>query len=372
MNTKLNSIENELSEYEKSEIINYKYIYYIGNIQNKLNTITSNKYNIIINDHFLYRYKIISLIGYGTYGKVIKVKNYKRHTYNAIKIFNNLEQNSLKKTEELFLHEVNILNLLYNRKISKNIDDDIFTLYKDYGQFRKHNYIIFRLYSCNLYERQSKLLNFNISDTIIIITDIFSALDFFSSQYPIIIHGDIKPENILFKNDKDFNIVIGDFGLSIILNDTYIDKYKLIQTRWYRSPEIIYNIPFNEKIDIWSTGTIIYELISGKILFKAKYDNELLIHIHYILGLPTYSYIDKHENIKDFYEDYKAKNSTLYNNKVLKPYDGSDILDDYFNDIEPIYQLTRLIYMCLEYDTKERISTKEALKFIEDNINKNT
>ena len=64
--------------------------------------------------------------------------------------------------------------------------------------------------------------------------------------------------------------------------------------------------------------------------------------------------------------------ATLYNNKVLKPYDGSDILDDYFNDIEPIYQLTRLIYMCLEYDTKERISTKEALKFIEDNINKNT
>ena len=55
MNTKLNSIENELSEYEKSEIINYKYIYYIGNIQNKLNTITSNKYNII-NDHFLYKF----------------------------------------------------------------------------------------------------------------------------------------------------------------------------------------------------------------------------------------------------------------------------------------------------------------------------
>ena len=60
-----------------------------------------------------------------------------------------------------------------------------------------------------------------------------------------------------------------DFG-------SIIDKKKLsyknfyISTRYYRAPEIIYNLMFNEKIDIWSIGCIIAELVRNKPLLTAK------------------------------------------------------------------------------------------------------
>jgi serine/threonine protein kinase len=56
-----------------------------------------------------------------------------------------------------------------------------------------------------------------------------------------------------------------------------------IQTRYYRAPEIILGQEFNEKIDLWSLGCSIYELITGKILFYTckdemikKYDVDLI------------------------------------------------------------------------------------------------
>ncbi len=79
-------------------------------------------------------------------------------------------------------------------------------------------------------------------------------------------------------------IKLTDFGLMKHFKDT---KYT-IQTRYYRSPEIILGLKFNEQIDLWSLGCTIYELSTGKILFYTcknelidKYDVDLL-HIKMI------------------------------------------------------------------------------------------
>jgi hypothetical protein len=77
---------------------------------------------------------------------------------------------------------------------------------------------------------------------------------------------DLKKENKLkhlmtmFANPV---VKLTDFGTMVHFND---EKYT-IQTRYYRSPEIILGLNYNEKIDLWSLGCTIYELVTGKILF---------------------------------------------------------------------------------------------------------
>ena len=372
--TKLYSnLEEELSNYEKIEIFNYSHIYYISKLEYKIqNEIYSknDKFIIKANDHISYRFQIIKKIGSGTYGNVIKVLDHKHYKYKAIKIFNNISYISSKKLEKLFYNELTILHILLTKKNKQTHPQELITLFKTDGKFRNHNYIIFKLYGDNLYRGRTKIASANIHYKLIIIKDILHALDFLTSSEPKIIHGDIKPENILFKNDLDYNVVIGDFGLSSKLTDEYIYSSKLIQTRWYRSPEIIYNIPFNEKIDIWSAGCIIYEIMSNHALFKAPSDEDQLIFIHYILGSPSHEYIESNDNIGIYYNTkYKPIIIDTTQSKRLVPGRGCEILDSYFNTIETQeskikYNLIRLVYRCLEYNSVERISSKESIEFI--------
>jgi serine/threonine protein kinase len=76
-----------------------------------------------------------------------------------------------------------------------------------------------------------------------------------------IIHCDLKPENIMLKQHGKSLIKLIDFG-----NACFSTKklYKYIQSRFYRAPEVILELPYSSQIDMWSLGCIIYELHFGK------------------------------------------------------------------------------------------------------------
>lgn len=67
----------------------------------------------------------------------------------------------------------------------------------------------------------------------------------------LVIHCDLKPENILLVNPKRSEIKIIDFGSSCQLGEKI---YSYIQSRFYRSPEVLLGLQYDMNIDMWSLG----------------------------------------------------------------------------------------------------------------------
>ncbi len=83
-----------------------------------------------------------------------------------------------------------------------------------------------------------------------------------------ILHRDLKSQNIFLS--KHGLIKLGDFGISKCLNFT-LDKAKtFIGTPLYLSPEIVQNLPYSFKSDIWSLGVLLYEMCALKMPFDAN------------------------------------------------------------------------------------------------------
>ena len=119
----------------------------------------------------------------------------------------------------------------------------------------------------------------------------------------LIIHGDVKPDNILL--DHLHNTVLCDFDISVanFYNETC--KNLEIQTSLYRAPEVIFgDRDYSSKIDIWSLGIICLHVITDgffpeSLVGNPNYDLEIFRY----LGFPV------NENIDDYDDDYDDNNN---------------------------------------------------------------
>ena len=90
-----------------------------------------------------------------------------------------------------------------------------------------------------------------------------------------IVHGDIKPENMMVTG-KDYDVKIGDFGIStqIGFDDGYV--YDETGSLAYCSPELLNGEPHNLKADIWALGCIIYELVTKHVAFRGTCEQNII------------------------------------------------------------------------------------------------
>lgn len=75
----------------------------------------------------------------------------------------------------------------------------------------------------------------------------------------------IQPENILL--DHDFNIKLCDFGW--VAEEINKKRNTFCGTYEYMAPEMVRDIPYNYKVDIWALGIFLYELTHGVAPFPA-------------------------------------------------------------------------------------------------------
>jgi len=78
-----------------------------------------------------------------------------------------------------------------------------------------------------------------------------------------IVHRDLKSHNVLL--DDNYNIKLCDFGLAKTRTDLNIGCSKFSGTPAYMAPEILQKKSYDEKVDVFAFGTLIWEIFTRKI-----------------------------------------------------------------------------------------------------------
>lgn len=257
--------------------------------------------NLIRPKDYINNYEVIASLGKGSYGEIFSVRN---NTNNNIEVFKVLK--SEKKYIESQINEINILKKL-TKSHNKTCDNkrEYISLFIDDFFYNKIHIIVQKKYSHNLYEEYTKR-KIPVESVKRITFDILTGLHFLKINK--IIHADIKPENILFLDDKSYKSIICDFSLSKDLSTQFEedkDNY-ILQSIWYRAPEIIFRNDYDYNIDLWSLGCIIYEIYFSMPLFSTKCESDLFSKIYCLLGTPSVDVIkSSHMSRKLFNLNYE-------------------------------------------------------------------
>ncbi|KAI6825984.1 kinase-like protein [Hortaea werneckii] len=238
------------------------------------------------------RYLILDVLGQGTFGQVVKCQNLKTQEVVAVKVVKN-------KTAYFnqSMMEVSVLDLL-NGRMDKNDDHHILRL-KDTFIHRQHLCLVFELLSVNLYEliKQNQFRGLSTTLVRVFAQQLLNGLCLLNKAR--LIHCDLKPENILLKNLESPIIKIIDFGSACDERQTV---YTYIQSRFYRSPEVLMGLPYSAAIDMWSLGCIVVELFLGLPLFPGSSEYNQVSRITEMLGLPPNWMLENGKQSGEFFE----------------------------------------------------------------------
>ncbi|KAG0305780.1 hypothetical protein BGZ99_001981, partial [Dissophora globulifera] len=350
-----------LSQYEKAEISDYPQVYYVGqNCRHKqaasLESGNTNfgfddergDYLIINHDHLMFRYEILDMLGKGSFGQVAKCYDHKTGEYVAIKIIRNK-----KRFHCQALVEVKILD-----NLNKWDPDDKHNLIRmtDNFYFRNHLCIATELLSINLYEfiKSNSFQGVSLGLIKRFCTQLLQSLELLNRHN--VVHCDLKPENVLLKQPTKSSIKVIDFGSSCFENEKV---YTYIQSRFYRSPEVILGMSYNMAIDMWSLGCILAELYTGCPLFPGENEQEQLTCIMETQGVPERYLIEMSSRRKVFF-DSNGNPKLVVNSKGKKRRPGSKTLGQILKCTDVPF--LDFIARCLIWDPEKRMTPREGLQ----------
>lgn len=350
-----------LNIYERGEIIDYNDIYFCGtqNAQKVIGDLNSDvpnfgyddergDYTIITGDHLSYRYEIIDVLGKGSFGQVVRCIDHKTGALVAVKIIRNK-----KRFHQQALVEVNILQKLrewdpQNKHSMVNFTHSFY--------FRGHLCISTELLDMNLYEfiKANAFRGFSLKMIRRFTKQMLSSLNLLKQHK--VIHCDLKPENILLRHPLHTELKVIDFGSSCFENEKV---YTYIQSRFYRSPEVILGMSYGMPIDMWSLGCILAELLTGVPIFPGENEQEQLACIMEVFGPPEKHLIEKSTRKKLFF-DSMGKPRLTVSSKGRRRRPSSKTLQQVLKcDDEPFLDF---LARCLRWDPDRRMKPDEAIR----------
>lgn len=313
------------------------------------------------------RYIIIGTLGEGTFGKVAHC----RHKYNgdksAVKIIKNVDKYRYSAKIEIRILE----------SISKSSAEGkrLCVRMLDWFDHNGHICIVFELLGLSVFDflKDNDYEPYPLEQVREISFQLIKSVKFLHEQR--FTHTDLKPENVMFESSdclerfskrskrtvnilKSTNIKLIDFGSA-----THDEEHHstIVSTRHYRGPEVLLELGWSHPCDMWSIGTIIFELYRGHTLFQTHDNREHLAMMERILGPFPRRMIESTRKEKYFYRgrvewddrssEGKYVREHCYN---LKRYQmGKSHEEDLLFD---------LVARLLEYLPDKRLSASEAIQ----------
>jgi len=204
-------------------------------------------------DKYKNEYEECSLIEETNLGFIYNAYNKKAERECCLKI---ISKKQLQLGDYDFLY-----NQLNREETITNLCNSEYTV-NFYRRLETKDNIIFELEYCddnlNNYLNENGELKSNLESYKNIIISLAKALKTLHDKG--VMHRDIKPGNIFYKDEPGNMIKLGDFGCSILIKD---NKSEPIGTIFYTAPEIIKNFEYDERCDLWSLGITLFELYFG-------------------------------------------------------------------------------------------------------------
>jgi serine/threonine protein kinase/HAMP domain-containing protein len=216
------------------------------------------------------RYEIKEMIGEGAMAKVYRAYDPEINRSVAFKI---LKEDHCVDEEYLsrFLREAKAAGALSH--------SGIVTVY-DVGKLETAPYIMMELLAgCDLGEVLKDKKKLPLKQTLIIALQLAKSLDY--AHKSGIVHRDIKPDNIIVMPDGE-SIKVADFGIARMNENEESQKTQVgsvLGTPRYMSPEQALGESVDGRSDLFSVGTIMYEMLSGNKAFDASNIATLMIQI---------------------------------------------------------------------------------------------
>jgi serine/threonine protein kinase len=226
------------------------------------------------NSNYKMNFNELTKIGEGTFGVVILVRDNEKNLDSV-----ESQKQAIKKFRLTYCCEAKLFRMFEDIIALKSIDNErvvkLFDAWLEIESLSNEVFLFVRMELCdgNLkklleYIRNDKsmkethdltLLGYHFASDIFI--QILEAVNYLHKRKAKIIHGNLKPENILFKKvNNSMFIKIADTGLRIA-DEFSLRKQMITKDEKYSAPEVLNDKKYYTKSDIFSLGVIVEELL---------------------------------------------------------------------------------------------------------------
>ncbi|GAB0493981.1 hypothetical protein MMPV_005269 [Pyropia vietnamensis] len=210
-------------------------------------------------------YALVAVLGEGHFGRVLLAKDRRTFERFAVKV---IRKSRTQTRSQLHIQrELEILRQVNHHNVVR--------LYDLFDTEEKIYIVLEYMPGGALFSIIAEHKTFSEQHAASIMRDILHGLAYLHARN--IVHRDLKPDNLLCtSNTWPFNVKLADFGLSNMLQDDGDKLMSKVGTPLYCSPEVLTADSYDEKVDLWAAGVLLYELLTGVRPFNSSHTRTVI------------------------------------------------------------------------------------------------